>query len=75
MRRPLLFRISAVVGGRFDLDGLQGDTIRVGRAIEISQFGRPRGGRALVVHRDHADLRMRALDARGASCHASRCGK
>jgi hypothetical protein len=40
MRRPLLFRTSAVVGGRFDLDGLQGDTIRVGRAIEISQFGR-----------------------------------
>jgi hypothetical protein len=40
MRRPLLFRTSAVVGGRFDLDALQGDTIRVGRAIEISQFGR-----------------------------------
>jgi septum formation protein len=55
--------------GAKTLAALSGRTHRLTSAFCVA-----RGGRALVVHRDHADLRMRALDPDEISRYLERAG-
>jgi hypothetical protein len=56
--------LKAVVIASRDGVALSGKTLRLTSAFCVA-----RAGKALVVHRDHADLRMRALDPLCRACY------
>ncbi len=65
----ILHKSRDLIEGGHTLAGLSGKTHRLTSAFCVA-----RAGQALVVHRDHADLRMRALDPAEISRYLERAG-
>ena len=65
----ILHKSRDLAEGAQDLAALSGKTHRLTSAFCVA-----RAGQALVVHRDHADLRMRALDPAEISRYLERAG-
>jgi septum formation protein len=65
----ILHKSRDLIEGAHTLAGLSGKTHRLTSAFCVA-----RAGQALVVHRDHADLRMRALDPAEISRYLERAG-